>query len=71
MSIAVEEISIPRRSINKKEFEVSLQQVSDQIRWIDQKLTMKVDNEIWQSFQDQQNEINFTKSIINRARKGK
>lgn len=71
MSTTVEVIAISENGVNKKEFEASLQKISDQLRWIDQKLTMKVDNEIWQSFQNQQNVINYTQSIIKKAQKKK
>lgn len=71
MSAAVEIIAISENGGQKKDFEASLQHISDQVRWMDQKLTMKVDNEIWQSFQNQQNEINYTQSIIKRVQRDK
>lgn len=69
MSVAAKEIVISKNGVNKREVEILLQRISEQVRWIDQKITMKIDNEIWQNFQSQQNEINFTKSIINQAKK--
>lgn len=64
MSAIMEEIAVLNSGVNKRDFEASLEHVSNQIRWIEQKLTMKVDNEIWQSFQNQQKIIDDTKSMI-------
>ncbi|PAV29463.1 hypothetical protein CIL05_11395 [Virgibacillus profundi] len=64
MALAAKKLNHSSGGVDKKNFEDSLQRISDQVRWIDQKLTMKIDNEVWQNFQDHQNEIRYTKSII-------
>lgn len=46
--------------VKKAEIEASLQYISDQIRWIEQKLTIKVEKEIYKSYQHQHHLINQT-----------
>ncbi len=59
-----EEIVITRSGVNKQDFEASLQLISDQIRWMDQKLTLQVDNTIYKGFQKQANEIGHAKALV-------
>lgn len=68
MAVTIEEVDAVKSGINKQDFESSLQRVSDQIRWIDQQLTLKVNNEIRNSFQNQKNDISDTKAYINNVR---
>lgn len=67
MSVVMEESAIPQTGVNKQEFEATLKHVSDQVRWIDQQLTMRVDNEVWQSFRNQHNEMNDTQALIKKT----
>lgn len=46
--------------VSKADLEASLQYISDQIRWIEQKLTIKVEKEIYNSYQQQHHIINQT-----------
>jgi len=71
MALAEKKYSYGNSGLNKKAAEASFQQLLDQIRIMDQKLTMKIDSEIWHKYQDQQNKIYFTKTIIDRANAGK
>lgn len=66
MSLAVRKFELKKRRDGaiKKDFEDSMQRITDEVRWIDQKLTMKVDKKISQGFQNNQQEINSTKSLI-------
>ncbi|MBP1969574.1 hypothetical protein J2Z83_001681 [Virgibacillus natechei] len=66
MSLAVRKFERTKRcdGAKKKDFEDSMQRITDQVRWIDQKLTMKVDKKISQGFQNNQQEISNTKSLI-------
>ncbi|WBX79294.1 hypothetical protein PD280_16330 [Virgibacillus salarius] len=52
---------------DRKSVELSLQQLSDQVRWLDQKLMMKVENEISDQFQDRMNEMNALKTTLKRV----
>ncbi|WP_106497440.1 hypothetical protein [Lentibacillus sp. Marseille-P4043] len=68
MTILAQKLSYSNEGIDKQAFVNSLQNMSDQLRWADQKLTMKVDNEIIQSFYYQQNTIRVAQSTVNRIK---
>ena len=65
MAVAAKEIEDFDQGMGKKDFEDALQRISDQIRLIDQSLTIKVDNEVWQNFRNHQHEIMYTKLMVN------
>ncbi|MFA1820747.1 hypothetical protein ACDX78_11270 [Virgibacillus oceani] len=71
MALAEKKYSYGSSGLEKRAAEASLQQLLDQIRIMDQKLTMKIDSEIWNKYQDQQNKIYYTKTIIDRTNTGK
>jgi hypothetical protein len=68
MALAEKKHSWGSNGLEKKKAEASFQQLLDQIRIMDQKLTMKIDSEIWHKYQDQQNKIYFTKTMIERTK---
>ncbi|MEC5422500.1 hypothetical protein QGM71_03205 [Virgibacillus sp. C22-A2] len=68
MSLAVKIINSNTSGMDKRTVEATFQRMSDQIRWIDQKLTTKIDNEVWHHFQKQQEEIISTRFKINKLK---
>ncbi|UJL48065.1 hypothetical protein KFZ58_09540 [Virgibacillus sp. NKC19-16] len=64
-------MSLPARKLepieydtNKKEFESSIEQIADQARLIDQKMTMTIEKEISQGFENRQKKVNETKFFV-------
>lgn len=68
MTVAIKKINQIQDGVPKNDFEKSLQRISDQVRSMDQKLTMRIENNIWESFQNQQNEIRYIEMMIERIR---
>ncbi|MBT2214230.1 hypothetical protein F3157_09775 [Virgibacillus dakarensis] len=68
MTIAARRLSYSNNGMDRQTFANSLQQISDQLRWVDQKLTMKVDNEIVDAFYSQQKKINKIQANINHVK---
>ncbi|OZU90145.1 hypothetical protein CIL03_03105 [Virgibacillus indicus] len=64
MAVAAKKLEVFDQGMDKNDLEAALQRISDQIRLIDQSLTVKVDNEVWQSFNNHQQEIMYTKLMI-------
>ncbi|WP_339228002.1 hypothetical protein NSQ77_20790 [Oceanobacillus sp. FSL K6-2867] len=54
--------------ISKSEAHHTLQQMEDQLLFIDQKLKVHVDREVWLHFQNEIHQIDFTKSSIEKMR---
>lgn len=67
MEIVARKLSYIDDGINKQTYTNALQHISDQLRWIDQKLTMKVDHDISQTFYGQQLKIDATQTIVNQT----
>lgn len=67
MSFAIRNLHTANSGADRKSVELSLQQLSDQVRWLDQKLMMKVENEISDQFQDRMNEMNALKTTLMRV----
>ncbi|WP_164218884.1 hypothetical protein [Virgibacillus sp. YIM 98842] len=67
MALAEKKYTFGNNGLEKKRAVASFQELLDQIRIMDQKLTMKVDSEIWHKYQDQQNKIYYTKAMIDRV----
>ncbi|GAA0423231.1 MAG: hypothetical protein ACQEWU_15445 [Bacillota bacterium] len=67
MSFAIRNLHTANPGADRKSVELSLQQLSDQVRWLDQKLMMKVENEISDQFQDRMNEMNALKTTLKRV----
>lgn len=67
MALTARKVELVEYDTNKRDFENSMELIADQVRLIDQKVTMKVENEIWQCFQSKQTKINETKSFINKV----
>lgn len=61
---AVKELDSFVNGVTKEDVEVSVERLLDQIRRIDQKLRMKVENEISHNFQQQQHEILAIETIL-------
>jgi len=55
--------------IAKKEFENSLERIYEQVLWMDQKLTIKINSEISDEFQHQQNELRYLEVLIESIKK--
>ncbi|WP_099158325.1 hypothetical protein [Virgibacillus ndiopensis] len=68
MGIRAHNLEYSQYGIEKKEFADSLQRISDQLRWIDQKLQMKVENKITDSFYEQQHSIKRVQLISNQLK---
>lgn len=68
MTIALNEIKQIQKGVSKPTFEKSLQHMSEQINWIDKKLTTNVDHVISEYFQDQQNETQYIQMMLERMR---
>jgi hypothetical protein len=71
MALAEKEYTMGKTGVKKSSAEASFQRILDQIRIMDQKLTMKIDSEIWHSYQVQQNKIHYTRVMIDRVSKEK
>ncbi|GAB3802521.1 hypothetical protein [Virgibacillus kimchii] len=69
MALAEKSYAMGEPGVQKQKVEASFQMLLDQIRMMDQKLTMKIDSEIWHKYQDQQNKIYYTKTMIGRGNK--
>ncbi|RKQ37631.1 hypothetical protein [Oceanobacillus halophilus] len=69
MSVAMKKMEAYLDGVNKKQFEASLHEISDQIRIMDQKLIMKTENEIALRYNNQQYEINNVRDTLNNLRK--
>ncbi|MDY7045945.1 hypothetical protein RVS70_17240 [Virgibacillus sp. M23] len=67
MSFAIRNLHTANPGADRKSVELLLQQLSDQVRWLDQKLMMKVENEISDQFQDRMNEMNALKTTLKRV----
>jgi hypothetical protein len=61
---AVKELDSFVNGVNKEDVELSVERLLDQLRRIDQKLRMKVENEITSNFHKQQQEILATEAIL-------
>ncbi|HLR66291.1 hypothetical protein [Virgibacillus alimentarius] len=70
MTFAVNENDQMQNGVPKTEFEKSLQHISEQVRLMDQQLTIKVENNILLHFQHQQNEIHFIEMMVERMKGG-
>ncbi|MBP2078294.1 hypothetical protein [Oceanobacillus polygoni] len=57
-----------QKGISKNKAHITLQQMEDQLRFIDQKLKVHVDREVWIHFQKEIHQIDFTKSAIEKMR---
>ncbi|WP_085992059.1 hypothetical protein [Oceanobacillus senegalensis] len=68
MSIAANKIETFVDGVDKKQFEASLHDISDQIRLMDQKLIMKTETEISNRYENQKYSIAKTKEWINQLR---
>lgn len=55
--------------VPKKEFENSLERIYEQVQWMDQKITMKINGEISEEFQHQQNELRYLEILIESIKK--
>ncbi|MEN1969383.1 hypothetical protein WMZ97_15065 [Lentibacillus sp. N15] len=64
-----QKLSYPNNGIDKAMFNHLLQELSDQLRWVDQKLTMKVDHEITQTYHFQQTMIQKVQANIDQISK--
>ncbi|CDQ39840.1 MULTISPECIES: hypothetical protein [Virgibacillus] len=58
MNNAAKQMDASEQGADRRTVEVSLQHLADQIRWMDQKLMMKIENDISDHYHDQMNEIN-------------
>ncbi|GAB3066238.1 hypothetical protein [Virgibacillus ainsalahensis] len=67
MALAARNSVAETSGVNHEELEASLQRMADQIRVIDQKLTMQVDKEVWERFQHQLTEINKTRISVKKV----
>ncbi|WP_156289204.1 hypothetical protein [Oceanobacillus salinisoli] len=65
MSVAVQKIEPYVNGVDKKQFETSLHEITNQIRIMDQKLIMKTENEISLRYENQHDEILKAKETIN------
>ncbi|AXI09322.1 hypothetical protein CV093_11030 [Oceanobacillus sp. 143] len=61
---AVKELDSFVNGVNKEDVELSVERLLDQLRRIDQKLRMKVENEIKSNFHKQQQEVLATEAIL-------
>lgn len=66
MGLAEKKYTDISSGLEKKTAESYFQQLLDQVRMMDQKLTMKIDSEIWHQYQVQQNKIYYTKTMVDR-----
>lgn len=66
---SVKEIHQNGNGIDTRNFANSLSGLADQLRLIEQKITMNTDNEIQQTYRTQLKEINRTRSTIKKATK--
>lgn len=66
MSLALNRNDYPKYKIDRKQFEDSLQLISDQVQYIEKKLSNKVDEEISQSFEFHYDNNNKTEVIMNK-----
>ncbi|MBY7143520.1 hypothetical protein KFZ56_10770 [Virgibacillus sp. NKC19-3] len=66
MSLTARKLELNEYDINKKDFEASIEQIADQVRLIDQKMTMTIEREISQGFEDNLRKVNETKFLIKR-----
>ncbi|MFD1169047.1 hypothetical protein [Oceanobacillus caeni] len=64
MSVAARKLDQYANGISINQFESSLQQISDQIRIMDEKLNMKTENEISYRYENQQYEISKLENSI-------
>ncbi|WP_449353919.1 hypothetical protein ACUL41_09755 [Virgibacillus natechei] len=67
MSLLARELEPIEYDTNKKDFQASIEQIADQVRLIDQKMTMTVEKEIWQGFENNQKKVNKTKILVKRV----
>ncbi|WP_373896142.1 hypothetical protein [Virgibacillus sp. CBA3643] len=67
MSLLARELEPIEHDTNKKDFQASIEQIADQVRLIDQKMTMTVEKEIWQGFENNQKKVNKTKILVKRV----
>lgn len=56
MGLALKDI-YPKEGVAKCDVEVSLNQITNQLNQLDEKLKNRIDNEIWKLFQLEQQEI--------------
>ncbi|WP_188453896.1 hypothetical protein [Virgibacillus oceani] len=68
MAIHAHKLEYSQYGVEKKEFAESLQRISDQLRWIDQKLQMKVENKIADTFYEQQHSIKRVQLISSKLK---
>lgn len=57
MAATARKLSHMQKGVDKTSFNTSLQYLSDQLRWAEQKLTMKVDETIEQDYHNQQQKL--------------
>ncbi|GIP61815.1 hypothetical protein J32TS6_03700 [Virgibacillus pantothenticus] len=60
-----------KNGVERKSVEIAFYQLSDQIRRIDQKLTMKIENNISSQYYDRLNEMEVIKNRCKHLRKKK
>lgn len=61
MNHAMKHLNHENMGLKKVDFEAELQMIADQIRLIEQKLTIKVDKEIYKAYEQQHHLINQCK----------
>lgn len=53
-----------KQGVDRKTLEIALYQLSNQLRWMDQKLIMKVENTITNQYYDRLNELSLLKKRL-------
>lgn len=69
MTAVIRETNQIPRGVPKKDFEKSLERIYEQVRWMDQKLTIKINGSISEQFQYQQNELRYLEILIESMKK--
>lgn len=64
MTAVLNELKASRNGISKKDAHATLMVMAEQLRFIDQKLKVNVDREVWMHFQKEIHQIDYTKNAI-------
>lgn len=70
MAVAINKLEEVPSGVTRKQFEASLQEIQNQLRLIDQKLMMKVENEITWQYKHQKNNVTILEGelkVINKV----
>ncbi|MGJ9456781.1 hypothetical protein [Oceanobacillus sp. CF4.6] len=64
MSAILDEMEMEKNGISIDEAKLTIQEMTDQLLLIDQKLKINVDREVWLHFQNEIHQIDHTKNAI-------